>query len=106
MYNRYIRTDHGGYTRIPQEEPQSQPPPPMEPSPQEEQPSSSHRADQKNNGDRISDGITSILRQILDQFHLNHVDTGDLLLLVLLFLLFREDADEEVLVALGLLLIL
>jgi len=34
------------------------------------------------------------------------VDTGDLLLLALLFLLFREDADEELLVAIGLLLIL
>lgn len=37
---------------------------------------------------------------------MDHVDTGDLLLLALLFLLFREDADEELLAALGLLLIL
>ena len=36
----------------------------------------------------------------------DHVDTGDLLLLGLLFFLFRENADEELLVALGLLLIL
>ncbi|WP_295734378.1 hypothetical protein [uncultured Oscillibacter sp.] len=43
---------------------------------------------------------------MLDQFHLDHVDTGDLLLLALLFFLFRENADEELLVALGLLLIL
>ena len=35
-----------------------------------------------------------------------HVDTGDLLLLGLLFFLSREEADEELLVALGLLLIL
>jgi hypothetical protein len=34
------------------------------------------------------------------------VDTGDLLLLGLLFFLFREDADEEVLVAVGVVLVL
>lgn len=58
-----------------------------------------------NNGQHY-DGITGILRHLLDQFHLNNVDTGDLLLLGLLFFLFREEADEELLVALGLLLIL
>lgn len=57
-------------------------------------------------GGRTSDGLTGVLQHMLDQFHLDHVDTGDLLLLALLFFLFREDADEELLVALGLLLIL
>ena len=57
-------------------------------------------------GGRAADGLTGILQHFLDQFHLDHVDTGDLLLLALLFFLFREDADEELLVALGLLLIL
>lgn len=52
------------------------------------------------------DGLTGFLRHFLDQWHLDNVDTGDLLLLGLLFFLFREDADEELLVALGLLLIL
>ena len=52
------------------------------------------------------DGLSGVLRHFLDRFHLDHVDTGDLLLLGLLFFLFREDADEELLVALGLLLIL
>lgn len=56
--------------------------------------------------DRVSDGLTGMLRHFLDQLHLDHVDTGDLLLLGLLFFLFREDADEELLVSLGLLLIL
>lgn len=56
-------------------------------------------------GDR-SDGLTGFLRHFLDRWHLDSVDTGDLLLLGLLFFLFREDADEELLVALGLLLIL
>ena len=99
MYNRYIRNDHGAYTRVPQEE--SQAPPPREPT--EDAPP--HCAEQKSD-ERVSDGITGFLRHILDQLHLNHVDTGDLLLLILLFLLFREDADEELLIALGLLLIL
>ena len=45
-------------------------------------------------------------RQILDHLHLDRVDAGDLLLLGLLYFLFREKADEELLVALGLLLIL
>ena len=52
------------------------------------------------------DGLSGFLRHILDQLHMDHVDTGDMLLLILLFFLFREDADEELLVALGLLLIL
>lgn len=57
-------------------------------------------------GGRPADGLTGVLQHLLDQLHLDHVDTGDLLLLALLFLLFRENADEELLVALGLLLIL
>ncbi len=55
---------------------------------------------------RPTDGLTGVLQHLLDQLHLDHVDTGDLLLLALLFFLFRENADEELLVALGLLLIL
>lgn len=47
-----------------------------------------------------------MIQHLLDQLHLDRVDTGDLLLLALLFLLFREGADDEVLAALGLLLIL
>ena len=44
--------------------------------------------------------------QLLQQLHLRDVDSGDLLLLLILFLLFRQEADEEALIALGLLLIL
>ncbi len=47
-----------------------------------------------------------MLRHFLDQLHLSQVDSGDLLLLALLLLLSREGGDEEVLIALGLLLIL
>ena len=121
MYNRYIRTDTGTYSRIPQEESHTtarqRPPIPEKPhmekkmppppsfgtasSPQKPHAQSSHTSTE-----RTADGLSGILRHFLDQFHLDHVDTGDLLLLGLLFFLFREDADEELLVALGLLLIL
>ena len=97
MYNRYIRGESGAYTRIPEEEHRTSPVPPG--SHQEEY----RRSDDH---DRVSDGLTGMLRHFLDQLHLDHVDTGDLLLLGLLFFLFREDADEELLVSLGLLLIL
>ncbi|MCI8803245.1 MAG: hypothetical protein HFG01_07910 [Oscillibacter sp.] len=136
MYNRYIRNDNGSYTRLPEEEPRSAPPPgpggppPPDPSPgpspggsasgENGGPSPHHDSassggpgggpsfggpGKKTNG-RTPDGLTGFLQHILNQLHLDHVDTGDLLLLVLLFFLFREDADEELLVALGLLLIL
>ena len=47
-----------------------------------------------------------MLSGILDKLHLGDIDIGDLLLLLLLFHLFREDGDEELLIAIGLLLIL
>ena len=124
MYNRYIRNDQGVYTRIQEEEPrrhQAPPPPPGGPE-------SPHTGDGPGAGayhappgggqhpphtdvpppqdDGRGDSLTGLLRRLLDQFHLNSLDTGDLLLLAILYFLFREGADEELLVALGLLLIL
>lgn len=114
MYNRYVRNDHGVYTRIPEEEPrhsaadahqqgfdgagQHASPPPPEPPHREED----HRHGNKGSADTIS----AALRRLLERFHLEKIDSGDLLLLLLLFLLYREEADEELLFALGLLLIL
>lgn len=122
MYNRYIRNDNGTYTRMPEEEPHAPPPPRPEPSsPPPPPPPGNSAPPPPPRGEpsrqpglgrpppphrQSADGLTGLLRQILDQFHLNHVDTGDLLLLGLLFFLSREEADEELLVALGLLLIL
>jgi len=122
MYNRYIRTDTGTYSRIPQEETHTTsrqrppipekphgenkpPPPPSSGAVPPFQKPPVHQSSQNSTG-RPADGLSGFLRHFLDQFHLDHVDTGDLLLLGLLFFLFREDADEELLVALGLLLIL
>ena len=109
MYNRYIRNDNGAYTRIPQEEKNhGAPPPPPPEQKQQAQRESAHREPPPPPppSGRTIDGLTGFLRHLLDQLHLDRVDTGDLLLLVILFFLFKEDADEELLVALGLLLIL
>ena len=53
-----------------------------------------------------SGGPGGILSGLLRQLHLEHVDTGDLLLILILILLFKDGEDEEMLIALGLLLIL
>ena len=46
------------------------------------------------------------MNRLLEKLHLGDLDSGDLLVLLLLFMLLRENADEELLIALGLLLIL
>ena len=81
-------------------------PPPGGPPPGGPRPGGGSPPGGRGPGGRSADGLTGMLQHLLDQFHLDHVDTGDLLLLGLLFFLFRENADEELLVALGLLLIL
>ena len=109
MYNRYIRNDHGEYMRVPEA-------PPPHDSPHTSDHSSSPQKHNENPAsapplpkrekERSSDGLTNLLQHHLDRLHLDHVDTGDLMLLALLFFLFHEKADEELLIALGLLLIL
>ena len=44
--------------------------------------------------------------KILGRLSLGDIDSGDLLLLILFFFLFHQKADEALLIALGLLLIL
>ena len=100
MYNRYIRNNIGYYERVPQYDDPSIPPPPPRPEPSApffyESPSPPKP--------KLPD--LHFFDQLLDKLHLGDLDSGDLLLLLILFLLFRQDADEEVLIALGLLLIL
>ena len=95
MYNRYIRNDNGAYSRVAQQDsPKHQasapppPQPPRQPPKQEKIPES------------------RFLDRLLGKLHLGDVDSGDLLLLLILFFLFKEEADEELLIAIGLLLIL
>lgn len=102
MYNRYLRNDDGVYTRVPmqdapQREPQFSPPrgsapPPPPPDPPQD---GAHREDP-----------SQFFSRLLDKLPLKGVDKADLLLLLILFFLFEEKADDELLVALGLLLIL
>ena len=107
MYNRYIRTDDGTYTKVAEEEtpqghPRQEPPPGNSPPPPP--PSGPGSGPPPSFGG--TEGIAGYLRRVLDQLHLDRIDAGDLLLLGLLYFLFREKADEELLIALGLLLIL
>lgn len=104
MYNRYMRNDTGAYTRMPQDDappPGPKPPsgpgasPKAKPSPGPPPiPAPPHRPER------------DILNRFLERLHLGDLDSGDLLVLLLLFMLFRENADEELLIALGFLLIL
>lgn len=101
MYNRYLRNDQGVYTRLPSEEPRAAPPPPPDtPLP----PPPPRGGDEPESGD-TREGF-AFLGRILERLHLQDLDGADLMLLALLFFLFEEKADDELLIALGLLLIL
>ncbi len=103
MYNRYLRNDQGEYTCVRQEEPRRStrrepfgagaPPPPPPPE------------DGEKPDGAFEDGFR-FLNGILEKLHLQDLDGADLMLLLLLFFLFEEKADDELLIALGLLLIL
>lgn len=110
MYNRYIRRDDGTYTKVAEPDPPRQETTGPGPQPPPPPPDDSNESSPRSGGPPPSfggtEGLAGYLRQILDHLHLDRVDAGDLLLLGLLYFLFREKADEELLVALGLLLIL
>ena len=100
MYNRYIRNDNGAYSRVAQQDAPkhhaASPPPPPPPPPQPlRQPPKQEKIPE-----------SRFLDRLLGKLHLGDVDSGDLLLLLILFFLFKEEADEELLIAIGLLLIL
>lgn len=106
MYNRYIRNDRGIYERVPVPDPPPSPgggPPPSweepfrQPPPPPPGDGSFRQPPPKGGG---------FLQGILSRFHLDSIDAGDLILLLIIYLLFREGEDEELLIALGLLLIL
>ena len=112
MYNRYLRNDDGVYTRIPmQDAPQDSPshdPPPPPPQHSEMPHGDAHHNGKSHNAPphRGAAGDEQFLRRLLGKFNLKDIDTADILLLLILFFLFEEKADDELLVALGLLLIL
>ena len=110
LYNRYIRGSDGGYTRVAESDPppHSAPPPPpgpdMPPPPGPDMPPPPPPPPRNPPPGRAPE--MDLLNRLLARLHLGDLDSGDLLTLLLLFLLFREGADEELLIALGLLLIL
>ncbi len=106
MYNRYVRNDSGQYERIPT---QDAPPPGGQPPP--EGPPPGNGPPPPHGGDGWAPpphggGKQGFLSGILSRLKLDRIDTSDLILLLIIYLLFREGEDEELLIALGLLLIL
>ena len=87
MYNRYIPNGIS-YTRIPEEEAPAAPPPGPE---RPEEP-----------GEKKAAELSGLLRGL----RLEGLDTGDVLLLLILLLLFLEGDDWELIITLGLLLLL
>lgn len=87
MYNRYI-PNGTAYTRITEPEPPPSPPP---------------RQKRK----KSTPPSTGLLSALLKHLKLEELDTGDVLLLLILLLLFLDGEDNiELLIALGLILLL
>lgn len=105
MYNRYLRNDHGDYTHIVREESSRTPQPPPPPDTPPPAPPPPPRGDDGPEGGETRESF-AFLGRILERLHLQDLDGADLMLLALLFFLFEEKADDELLIALGLLLIL
>ena len=103
MYNRYIRNDAGRYERIPVEE---APPPPNTGGPEPSPGPGGAGGFTPPPGGRPAATRKGGVYGIMEKLNLKDIDTGDLILLLIIFLLFREGGDEELLIALGLLLIL
>ena len=107
MYDRYARENRGNYVRASLDD-SPLPPPPRKPSGQASpppRPQQPPRPPQSGPPPKRPPEI-AFGKSILDALHLDDLDTGDLLLLFLLFFLFKQQADEELLIAIGLLLIL
>lgn len=102
MYNRYIQSDRGSYTPIPDD-------PPLQPhqtGTHTHSMDSGQHQEPENPPKRAGaslEGLKELWNALAGRLHL---DAGDLLLLAMLYFLYRENADDELLIALGLLLLL
>ena len=82
-----MQNDRGSYCPIPDKEPCAAP--------------------GKNSGeDRSRQGQNGLLSSLLERLKPSEMDSGDLLLLAIIFLLLRERGDEDLLIALVLLFLL
>lgn len=98
MYNRYLPHDRADYAPIPEEHSHAN----HSAIRPETYPQDSAKQE-KGHTKHTLEGIRELFSSLTDRFHL---DAGDLLLLAMLFFLYQEKADEELLIALGLLLLL
>ena len=107
MYDRYARENRGNYVGASLDD-SPLPPPPRKPSGQASPPPRPQQPPKPPQSGPPPKRPPEIAfgKSILDALHLDDLDTGDLLLLFLLFFLFKQQADEELLIAIGLLLIL
>ena len=92
MYNRYI-PNRSSYTRIPEEDAPTVRTPPEPERPAEAEKGAEHKA---------AGGLSGLLKGL----KLEGLDTGDVLLLLILLFLFLEGDDMELVITLGLLLLL
>ena len=90
----------------PHDPPRNPAPPPMSADPPPRNPNPPRRPPPPPSAAPLQDALRGFLQRILNAAHMDNTDAGDLLTLCLLYLLYREGADEELLAALGLLLIL
>lgn len=101
MYNRYIPSD-ASYERISEPETPSSPPP----EPQRAGGKTHRPPTPPQKGAGPLEGITGRLGGLLKGFHLEELDSGDILLvLILLFLFLESDDNLELVITLGLLLL-
>ena len=106
MYNRYIRGDGGTYTRVSMEDTPLPPPTGQRPPPPSSSPPEGAPPPHRPSPPPQPSPERGLLNGLLEKLHLSDLDAGDILLLLLLFFLFRQEADEELLIAIGFLLIL
>ena len=90
MYNPYLPRSWEAREPFSPEPPPPPPPPNAPPPPPPQQ------------------GPRDYLKGLLDRFHLEDIDTGDILLLLILIFLFLDDKEDnlEMIITLGLMLIL
>jgi len=115
MYNRYI-PNGTGYTRILEEDapaapPQAAPVPPPAPEPEPHPPAPTQaflplppRSDAS--PDAPEEEKKGLLTGLLKSLKLEKLDSGDILLLLIILFIFLEGDDIELLIALGLFLVL
>lgn len=101
MYNRYIPSGTS-YTRILEEDAAPFRPSEREPGPPPREPQGEPLQPEPESAEKKKGGLAGLLKGL----KLEELDTGDILLLLILLFLFLEGDDLELIITLGLLLLL